>query len=172
MPTVERVVATHPDPGSLGNPYQRLLHAELERRAFRFRALRGGPAPAAEVDLVHLNWLEFLVRSGGPLSGLRAWRRALRLLLGLRRARAGVVWTVHNLVPHEPEHPRLERWLARRVARRADALVVHSRYAAERVRDSLGRDAEVFVAPHAGYVGCLPEERRGRAELRRELDLP
>ena len=122
-----------------------------------------------------MHWLEFLVASAGRASGLRNHARAARLLAALRRLRragVGVVWTVHNLRPHESDHPRLDALLARRVAREAGALVVHSRHARDRVREDLGREEGIIVAPHGNYIGAYPEERRGRGEVRQALGLP
>jgi glycosyltransferase involved in cell wall biosynthesis len=174
-------VASHPDPASQRNPYLRLLEREVARRGVRFEHIRGGLTPAwargaaATADLVHLHWLEFLVASAGRTSGLRTHARAARLLAALRRLRragVGVVWTVHNLRPHESDYPWLDTLLARRVAREAGALIVHSLHARDRVREELGREQGVFVAPHGNYIGAYPEERRSRSEVREALGLP
>ena len=70
---------------------------------------------ARSADVVHLHWLEFIAPSDGrPVTGL------FRTLVGhlwlageigwLRLRGISVVWTVHNLAPHEPVRPHLERF--------------------------------------------------------------
>jgi glycosyltransferase involved in cell wall biosynthesis len=167
-------------PDDAGNPYQRLLGAALERRgasvvgASRL-SLRAAVRSRRAQRIVHLHWLEFLIRSTdpSPVAGPKALARAAHLLLALVVCRARgvrVVWTVHNLEPHEPRRPRLDRLVARLVARLADTVLVHSRHCAARATARLGREPE--VAYHGNYIGCYPPPGRDRAQVRRALGVP
>jgi glycosyltransferase involved in cell wall biosynthesis len=129
--------------------------------------------------VVHLHWLEFLmVADGTPWVGAaRTWLRIARLtaaLVALRGRRVGIVWTVHNLQRHEPVRPRLERLAAQLTYVLCDEVIVHSRYAGERVAERFhGRKSRpARVIPHPNYVGVFPDDHRGRAELREALGLP
>jgi beta-1,4-mannosyltransferase len=134
-------------------------------------------ASTTDVDLVHLHWLEFIVQSddrrvmGIPRTVARAARVAAALL-ALRRRGIPIVWTVHNLRPHEQAHPLLDRALAAWVARLADRLIVHSDYARARVEDHYRSAGKTTVIPHGNYVGAYPPETRSRAQLRRERGIP
>jgi glycosyltransferase involved in cell wall biosynthesis len=83
-----------------------------------------------------------------------------------------VVWTVHNLRPHEPVQPRLESLLGRVVSRVSDALVAHSAYAQTRIQEVWGRGRNVVVIPHGNYVGLFPPPPLDRTELRSKLGIP
>ncbi len=131
------------------------------------------------VDVAHLHWLEYVATPDpAPIIGwARTWLRLLRLVivLAILRARAiGVVWTAHNLGPHEPARPRAELVLYQAVYLLADEIIVHSEYARERVRARFWgrRGRKITVIPHANYVGAFPPEHRSRAEVRAELELP
>ena len=81
----------------------------------------GGWAWQRDVDLVHLHWLEFIAPSapGGLAAWLRTLIRMARLIAALTWLRLRgikLVWTVHNLGPHEPVQPRLEASLGRLVS--------------------------------------------------------
>jgi beta-1,4-mannosyltransferase len=173
-------VAVFPDVSRL-NPYQRLLQGELERRGVEVTAgVRLTPLGVLRarrrIDAVHLHWLEILAfdarRRWAPLlDALRAARLWLTLLV-LRAARMRVVWTVHNLHPHELARPRLYGLLRRTAARVADDVVVHSRHAAELVRREFRPRGEIHVAAHGSYVGWYAPATAGRDDLRERYGLP
>jgi glycosyltransferase involved in cell wall biosynthesis len=128
------------------------------------------------VDLVHLHWLEFIAPSapgaGGLVRTVLRHGRLLALLGWLRIRGVRLVWTVHNLRPHEPVRPRLESLLSRAVSRICHTLVAHSAYAAARIHEQWGRGVNVSVIPHGNYVGLFAAPRGSRAELRRSLGIP
>ncbi|WP_336033500.1 glycosyltransferase [Geodermatophilus sp. FMUSA9-8] len=74
-------------------------------------------------DVLHVHWPELLIRDSR-----RPWLRGVRrrmldlLLLRLRLTRTPLVWTAHNLSPHEPGDASEQRSL-RRFARRVDLTV-------------------------------------------------
>src|SRR4051794_2899143 len=163
------------------NPYQRLLHAELEARGVIFDPYRGlnrkwlGRA-IRTIDAFHLHWLEYLIRTGyaEPRRSIEDHLRAMGLLgltaVGARRR--PVVWTAHNLRAHEPRHPWLENHVTTGVARVATDVVVHSEHARRQLATSTGREHRVWTVPHGHYVGAYPPPRRSRAEVRAELGVP
>ena len=84
-----------------------------------------------------------------------------------------VVWTVHNLGPHDAS----VSWAAHRaydlVARTADVFVAHSRAAAERAEARYPRArGRTVVAPHGHYLGVHPPARTPRAEVRARHGIP
>jgi beta-1,4-mannosyltransferase len=171
--------AVFPEP-DFNNPYQALLKAALERAGVTF--VPGGRldvdfARTADLEVVHLHWLEQFLQGGERpgLEWLLAPARAARIaaaLWVLRRRGVRVVWTLHNLGSHERRH-RVAEWLLRvLVGRLAHAVTVHSRYAARRARRVFGRRTEVHLALHSNYIGVYPRERRRRATVRRSLGLP
>ena len=167
-------------PADAGNPYQRLLAEALARRGAHARAvnrlglgevLRARPRSS----IVHLHWVEFVIRSTDPgwRAGVLSVVRAAHLLLVLlvaRVRRVRVVWTVHNLQPHEARRRRLDRVVGRLAARLADSVLVHSRHCAAQVSERLGGTVE--VAYHGNYIDFYPPPRRDRRESRLSLGIP
>lgn len=132
-----------------------------------------------EVDVVHLHWIEYLAASDpSPVLGfLRTWVRIVRAIVCLTILRVrgvGIVWTIHNLAPHQPVRPRAEAICARTVYLLVDEIIVHSGYARARVRERFrGRRGQTTtVIPHANYVSAFPSSPYGRDEARRGLGLP
>lgn len=153
------------------NPYGALLYAAMQReRGDVTVALVGGgrldtlafPAIAAVRRLrgfriAHLHWLDFSLPQRIPMHDRLslAWSRvciATLRLLGYR-----IVWTVHNVVPHERRTSN-DFAVARDVARTAAAVIVHSRQTVEQMRVAGLRTERTTVVPHASYVGVYPAE--------------
>ncbi len=128
--------------------YLTLLAAALERAGAQVTHVEPAElwrlGQQRSVDVVHLHWLEFIAPSApGARRGLaRTLVRHARLvavLVWLRLRGVKIVWTVHNLRPHEPVQPRLEYLLGLLVGRISHVLVAHSVYARTRILERWGR---------------------------------
>ena len=123
------------------------------------------------LDVVHLHWLEYLVGGGR----LRSLVRGVRLAAALRRlgrSTIRLVWTVHNLRPHDRRNPFVEELVTRSALRHADTVIAHSRYAARRMAETYGSERAIEVVPHGNFVGFYPPPSRSREEARTALGLP
>lgn len=87
------------------------------------------------------------------------------LLVRALRRRTAVVWTAHNVLPHEPAPADRRRFRA--VYRAADAVVVHTPPAADELRELADVEPCVIAHPVADEIEPLP-----RAEARQRLGLP
>jgi glycosyltransferase involved in cell wall biosynthesis len=124
-----------------------------------------------KVDVVHLHWLEYIVRTHG-----RAFERlasthvqVARYVVALRRLRSSgirTVWTVHNRRPHESPYPWLDGPLVRRTAAEVDGFIFHSLRAAQDLASDLRRTLRAWIAPHPHYQGLYPYDHRPRAVQR------
>jgi glycosyltransferase involved in cell wall biosynthesis len=158
------------------NQYLDRLMAAVRDAGLEAEPIRLTPRAVARPGLaaVHIHWPEYLVphRAGSPLDALRLLR-LLAALLRARRRGVRVVWTVHNLGPHDAS----VSWAAHRaydvVARTADVFVTHSRAAADRAAARYPRAAgRTIVAPHGHYLGVHPPARRSRAAVRAGYGIP
>ena len=159
-----------------GNPYQNALAGQLSSlgvqvdMGYSLKGLfRYGVVLNGRPDIVHVHWL--------PVFGWRQWRFlrcavfVLRLVL-LRLWGIPLIWTIHNLVPHESSHPRIDWLLARIVAGLSSGLIVHGQGARQQAIETWGlRDESRFaVIPHGNYMDDYPN-RVDRAAARRRLAL-
>ncbi len=162
----------------LHNPYLDLLYGamegmpEVEVRRLRpvWHELRE-MIVEGEPHLFHLHFFDELYQRPSPLeTRLRAsaflWMLRVLKLRGVR-----LVWTVHNIVPHELHHPDVAAWLYRQLFRQVEAAIVHSEGAAAIVRQHYAPPCPLHVIPHGHYIGVYgpPVER---ALARRRLALP
>jgi glycosyltransferase involved in cell wall biosynthesis len=162
------------------NPYLDLLYGHLADQGFVLTPCRRLSVEwllrhRRDVGVLHLHWAEVLYRfDRGPAElrpalswlrlGVTASRLAAARALGYR-----VVWTVHQVYPHELRGRGRDRAGALVLARLANAVVVHDEPTADAVRRELGVSAH--VVPHGSYVGFYPSGRP-RADVRAELGLP
>jgi beta-1,4-mannosyltransferase len=123
-----------------------------------------------EIQVLHLHWLsQHYVLANGVRSALALALFAAKLAL-VHQLGYRIVWTVHNLQPHEQRYPRLDRLCWSYVARMADRVIVHSHDAEEKVATALGRRRHVYVVNHPHYISVYPNvppltEARRRLEL-------
>lgn len=158
------------------NPYQdalveRLsgLGVELEKRHSLKELFRYGVLMSSRPDIVHLHWL--------PVFGWRQGRflrcvAFLGRLILLRVHGVMLVWTIHNLLPHESRHPRLDWLLARMVLGLSKGLIVHGQNAKRQVIDMwrLNDQSRLVVIPHGNYVDDY-RDSIDRADARTKLGL-
>jgi glycosyltransferase involved in cell wall biosynthesis len=141
------------------NPYIRLLNGELQRLGVQLAPMRQVRLFTDRCDVVHLNWPEHAI---GSKSLLTASGRALLFQLALAVARlrgARIVWTIHNLRPHNSvRHPRLTGWFLRRVAGSLDGWICMSASGVELARRAFPalRHSPVAVIPHGHYRAAYP----------------
>jgi len=165
MESARRCVAALPR--RLGtNPYCELLDEHVEKLGVEVIEGRSGLrwllAFRRRVDVLHFHWPEWHFRRRSVASAIGFGARLLAArLLGYR-----IVWTVHNVLPHE-DAGWSDRFV-RAVLARLGTVVVHCRAA----RGALGRAGRrAFVVPHGSYVGRYPNGigcRAARARLRLE----
>jgi glycosyltransferase involved in cell wall biosynthesis len=162
-----------------GNPYQDLLYADLRRRGVAVLPVNAREAmvprdPGGKLDgyALHLHWTAPLLQAQpGPFGAELALRR-FRQRIGEFRSRGGqLVWTVHNVLPHECPNRAAELALCEFLAERADLIHVMGADTAQIVAPLYQLPGErTVVIPHASYVGVYPDQV-SRVEARRRLGL-
>jgi glycosyltransferase involved in cell wall biosynthesis len=131
------------------------------------------------VDFLHFHWPESLYTYGrGPVRLRPLLSRAKLVLFAARLAWARIlgyrlVWTIHQLFPHESLDGALDRRAGRSLGRACHLLVAHDRWTAALARSELPRAAKenIAIVPHGSYVGVYPQGRP-RQEVRSDLGVP
>ncbi len=164
------------------NPYLRLLYGHLAAHGFeldqnpRF-SLTWLWQARSSVGFLHFHWPESLYRYGrGPvrLRGLLSWAKLALFAARLWTARAldyRLVWTIHQVLPHESSNRDLDRRAARLLARACHLLIAHDHWTSSDARFQLAISSKIAVVPHGSYIGVYPEGLP-RGEARRALGLP
>ena len=160
------------------NPFQRLLFADLGRLGVAPVPVRGlvrhltRTTRAGTPGVLNVHWTTPVLR---PVVDDRVAHRRVetvaRALAGHRAAGGRLVWTVHNVLPHDAVHHEAEVALARALADHADVVHVLTERTAAAAAPYYRLDpARTVCVPHSSYLGVYPDEV-GRAEARRRLGL-
>lgn len=164
-------------PPARGNPYQQLLYRNCDEFAVAvvptldletFDGLRW-PHPIA----LHLHWTRPITSEADSAAAAeRAVDRAIEILTAAKARDVQLVWSVHNVLPHECRFPeadaRLRQWLCDEV----DVVHILGRRTVEQVADhyTIPTDDRLVHVPIPSYNGVYPDHVT-RAEARFELDL-
>lgn len=113
-------------------------------------------ANQGRVAVLHINWPHYLY-DAPDLAGRLT--RSAALIDNLAYARTlgyKIVWTVHNLYPHESNTPELDRLVRLAITHLATAIIVHCEHARELVQAHFHRRAQVFTIPHGHFIDAYP----------------
>lgn len=162
------------------NPYTWLIYqpmAEMGANVTDFSFYK--PMPRA-TDVLHVHWPEGMFwnrfsRQYPWLAQLYAGR-LLTAMSGVKRRGGVIVWTAHNLQPHEPLHPVHQRIWTKFFPRfRSSAdLVISLTSEAEQLLQQTYPDLQnkrITVIPHPHYRAAYPAPKP-TAEARASLDIP
>lgn len=145
------------------NPYQVLLARALSEQGIDTVCVKDGIkailadhlSGTRRIDVVHHHWVPALTYA--PRSLFYIYRNFARIE---RLTSSGVrlIWTVHNLYPHNSKHQSLDLYYARRLARLSSALIFHSEAARERVLQTYQVAAPATaVIFHGNFIGQYPD---------------
>jgi len=154
------------------NPYASLLARAMEAQGVRSVAgFRENLTPdwlrshRNSFDVLHLHW-PWGLYAGADLE--ETTRNCAALVDALFLARSlgyKVVWTMHNLYPHDSTTRDLDRLGRLGITACASAVIVHCQYARDMLAHHFHRRDGVFLAPHGHFCDAYPNVV-GRKEAR------
>lgn len=144
------------------NPYQHLLYSHMEDtkvyNVYYFPFVGSLPFLFAlpiyrliGVRIVHIHWQSFTLPKNIPYSkdlSLRLFMLTLRLL---RLFRFKIVWTIHNLTPHEPQTAN-DLLCTKRLASIAHAKIIHSSSVLDVMKQRSVDIDHTHIIPHGNYI--------------------
>ncbi len=136
------------------NPYQKMLGDALQTENVRVTYLKTRPPRGwleenrDRIHVLHFHWINGLYTSGF----LRyPYLRFRDFVQHARRLGYGMVWTIHNVVPHQT----FPRWLHVRARRfmlnHVDALITHCEYGKNAFTEKFPHQLPFYVIPHGNY---------------------
>lgn len=164
-----------------GNPYQAMLYDALGAVGAHavpvpdvIQHLKNVLAGAGAPGILHIHWTGPILQwARGPFRAKQVLDLFSDLLREFKTRGGKLVWTVHNVLPHDANHRWAEIQLARLLAEHADRVHVLSSATLDAVRPyyELPRD-RVRLVEHSSYEGVYPtwiskaaaRERLGLAE--------
>ena len=164
------VVLAYPA-GRPGNPYTALLYSALTEQGWRVDDLAFTPRAIFRSGLptvLHVHWPEQVAATTTRGRALARLLFYAALLLRCRIGRRPIVWTVHNLHPHDSPYRRVAQTAIALTRWTSSGVVFMSRVAEARFRERYLRAPASLIVRHGDLsveYGPLPE----RSEARRRL---
>lgn len=125
------------------------------------------------VDYLHLNWPSFLYKDKSAIVSLLRFARFVCLLLLTRLCGIRLLWTAHNLYPHDRNQIKGLDWLGRKIlVMMCYRVFVHGETAASNVRKEFPEvEGKLVIIPHGHWIGFYPNHCT-RAAARDRLGIP
>ena len=145
------------------NPYAGLLARAMEAHGVRSVAgFRENLTPdwlrahRDSFDVLHLHWPWGLYHGADLAETTSRCAAVIDALFLARSLGYKVVWTMHNLYPHDSVTPDLDHLARLGITACASAVIVHCRHAREMLAQHFHRRAGVFLAPHGHFCDAYP----------------
>ncbi|MDD9148214.1 glycosyltransferase [Sporolactobacillus sp. CQH2019] len=140
------------------NKYNDLLSRSLENegvevREFSFKKI----AKMKRGDVVHFHWIDSYYQKNNRWSMLVKSKIFFSFLYILKLRGIKLVWTVHNLYPHDYKWPGLEKKIRAQMMRLCDKLIVAADSIKQEVVKEFGIAPEkIEIILHGHYYGAYP----------------
>ena len=126
----------------------------------------------ATCDVLHLHWLHYFYRRDSLEESVRDYNVfAENLTYAKKELGYKIVWTLHNVYPHERPFPDLDHAARLLVCELADAVLCHCNYAKGIAEKLFYRTKNVHVIPHGNFIDAFPNEISKEA-ARSKLEIP
>jgi beta-1,4-mannosyltransferase len=125
----------------------------------------------SDLSIVHVHWPEDLYRWTSRKGADQAARETVERFGTLRALGVKIVWTVHNIAPHEHLDDPVDRSVYSALVQLADVIAHHCPYSVEALHKRYGKPAHAteVIVPHGHYFGY--PQGIGRSEARKQLSL-
>ncbi|XSG76054.1 glycosyltransferase family 4 protein [Herpetosiphon llansteffanensis] len=165
---IPRLLTTNPYLDLLYTPFAAWPELRIMRQPFA-QSLRAG---LLQRDNRVLHWHFFDELTQRPSQSATALRSMsfIALLRLLRWRGAKLVWTAHNVEPHELRHPAWAKRCYQAMAHAAGQIIVHSQAAAQLIDQHYQVAAKTNVIAHGSYIGVYGPQQE-QAPARQQLGL-
>jgi beta-1,4-mannosyltransferase len=159
------------------NPFQRLLYCRASEAGFAtvpvLQMHELGLVGWRGRSVLHIHWMGSLLRDVQTLGAARLRIDSFRArAAGWRASGHRIVWSMHNVLPHDCAFPEAEIALREVLVEQCDAIHALSRSSIDEARTFYEvPEAKVFHVPHPSYEGWYPNAG-DRTSARLDLGLP
>jgi glycosyltransferase involved in cell wall biosynthesis len=135
------------------NPYNVMLYEAVTESGVRVDDFSPWKLLTSPPSIFHVHWPEIVINVPNSVRAALRGIAFLSLIWAARLRGTKVVWTVHNLHPHELPHPRLQRWLWRGLLPLVDGYVSLTAGGAQAARETFPPLCRLpgFVIPHGHF---------------------
>jgi O-antigen biosynthesis protein len=158
-----------------GNSYQNLLYAHLPDNSTLYSGDIGDALQAVRdgIDNVvfHLHWTNYILKPAKTQEEAEKLKNAfLKKLFEFLAHGGSLIWTVHNVLPHDCQYLAPEIELRNIICIAARKIHIHSASSLSEIQKYLNVPQEkVTIIPHGNYLGVYPNTI-SRSEARKKFN--
>lgn len=158
------------------NPYGALLTGALERHGVQVEYTRDYSPEylrrnSGRIQVLHFHWPHHdYFHPERRIMEARMRELAASLELA-RELGYKIVWTAHNIYPHNRLHRSIDHEFRLEICRLADAVIAHCPINARGLKERFGRSQRVFIIPHGHFIDVYRTDFT-RETARMELEMP
>lgn len=155
------------------NPYNYLLYSAITRLGIGVSEYSSKLLLMSRWDILHIHWPESLLETNSYMSAWWSFHKYIRLLDFCRNRGTKVVWSIHDLKPHDLVFPELETRFWSAVLDRLDGLIALTEAGRSLAVERFPQLAKLptFVIPHGHYRGQYRRDLT-RDQARGQLKIP
>lgn len=149
-------------PAAQMNPFQELLYARANEFGYMvlpFSSTDGlGTIHWPGRSVIHLHWISYVLQGiRNHEDGQNRIAEFTGMVQRWRELGNQVIWTMHNLIPHNSDYQDLECELRERLIANVDAIHIMNKDSFERAAPFYALPHEkTFYVPHPSYTGYYP----------------
>lgn len=159
------------------NPYQHLLTNALKSKGVDVIHLTSMPSinwlveNRDHVNILHFHWLSGLYMAKF-LTPIRILEFIFRLYIA-NYLNYHIVWTAHNILPHNKPIKPIHNMIRRFFLMKTDAVISHCTYGKEALIHQFQPSAPIYIIPHGNYLGVhnitmTRESARSSLDIKRD----
>lgn len=155
------------------NPYNMLLYSALIEKGCTVSEFDKIKFILQKTDILHIHWPDLIINHKSLLKTVISIARLCTLVLLCRLKRIKIVWTVHNLMPHDAYHEKTMKIALNWFVGHCSGLIFLSNSSkAEFIKFyKLKNLPACQIIPH-GHYKSVYDKINNKLEARRELALP
>ena len=158
------------------NPYGPLMANAMAKRDIHFTLGDYAfdqdwlKANRKDYDVLHFNWVRHFYLADTLEEAITRYSRFTENLRYAKRLGYRIIWTMHNLYPHERQYPELDHMAHLNMCRIADHVIAHCNYSADLCKKHFYRTRNLHVIPHGNYTDAYPNDI-SQEDARQQLDI-
>lgn len=155
------------------NPYNALLYREIDKISPSVNEYSHKKSWLGRYDILHFHWPDGFINQPKLL---KAFQRVMILTFVVASAKAKgtkLVWTVHNIVPHDAYHAKLSQYFMRWFIKQCDGLIFMSELSKNTFFEHYQPQEELqwAIIPHGHYRTSYPPAI-DKGQAKKQLGLP
>lgn len=152
------------------NPYNALLYREVADSNTNIQEYSHKKALLKKFSILHFHWPDGFINARSLLKSLQRCMVLAAIIIVVKLKNTKLVWTVHNVAPHDAYHPTLSRRFMNWFIRRCDGFIFMSE---ENRASFFSRyhpkpNCKTAIIPHGHYRHSYPApiaQSRAKAQL-------